>query len=202
MRIRGDSKLNAHAESILKLRREKKTIAQIRQALKKRGLDVGYTTLRDWIQRHREKVGPPVEEGPKGTQHESARSLGLLEATSEEEQFDRMMRSLRIMWLPGHGWTERKVESSLGAEGLGVPLNRDGGPDYAAYAKRLGRKRLKSLGDMDYVLLAMWTKIVREELKTQVTNFPEARRRSRRVVGIAAEIRDEMFAAVGLSRGI
>jgi len=202
VRIRGDSKLNAQAETVLKLRQEKKTIAQIRQVLKKGGLNVGYTTLRDWIHRNCGKVGLTAEEGPKGTPHESPRSLGLLEATSGEEKFDRMMRSLRILWLPGHGWTERKVESSLGAESLGVPLNRDGGPDFAAYAKRLGRKRLKSFGDMDYVLLALWTKIVREELKTPVTNFPEARRRSRRVVGVAAEIRDEMFAAVGLSRGI
>lgn len=206
VRIRGDSKLNAQAETVLKLRQEKKTIEQIRQVLKKGGLYVGYTTLRDWIHRNCGKVSAPsdarsIRQVPKDSQRDSLHSLGLLEAACDEERFDRMMRILRILWLPGHDWTERKVENSLGAESLGVPFNRDGGPDFVAYAKRLGRKRLKSLGDMDFVLFAIWTKAVREVFKTPVTNFAEARRRSKTVVEVAREIRDEMFAAVGLSRG-
>jgi len=51
-------------------------------------------------------------------------------------------------------------------------------------------------------VLAMWTRTTRKELQTPVTNFAEARRRSITVVGIAREIRDEMFAAVGLPQGI
>ncbi|MBN8710288.1 MAG: hypothetical protein J0I10_12955 [Verrucomicrobia bacterium] len=205
MRIRGDSKLNAQAETVLKLRQEKKTIEQIRQVLKKDGLDVGYTTLRDWIHRNCGKVSSPsgtlsVQQVPKDSRVGSPHSLGLLEA-SDEEQFNSLMGILRILWLPGYEWTERKIENSLGAGSLGVPLNRDGGPDFAAYAKQLGRKRVKSLGDMDFVLCAMWTKTVREVLQTPVTNFVEARRRSRTVVGVAREIRDEMFVAVGLPRG-
>jgi hypothetical protein len=200
VRIRGDSKLNAQAKTILKLRQEKKTIAQIRQALKKGGLAVGYTTLRDWLHRHREKAGQPsgTRTGPKDSRPELRRSLGLLEAASDEERFIGVMGALRILWLPGHDWTERKVENSLGAGSLDIPFNRDGGPDFAAYAKRLGRKRLRSLGDMDFVLLAMWTRTIREEFQTPVTNFAEARRRSITVLGVAREIRDEMFAAVGL----
>lgn len=201
MRVRGDSKLNAQAKTILKLRQEKKTIAQIRQVLKKGGLDVGYTTLRDWIHRNCGNVSLPfdassVRQVPKDSRVVSPHSLGLLEAASNEERFNSMMGILRILWLPGHDWTERQVESSLGAGSLGIPLNRDGGPNLASYAKKLGRKRLRSLGDMDFVLLAMWT--VRGMLQTPVTNFAEARRRSRTVVGVALEIRDEMFAAVGL----
>lgn len=107
---------------------------------------------------------------------------------SIEERFNSMMGTLRILWLPGHDWTERQVESSLGAGSLGIPLNRDGGPDFASYGKQLGRKRLRTLGDMDFVLLAMWTKTVRGVLQTPVTNFAEARRRSRTVVGVALEI--------------
>ncbi len=204
VRIRGDSKLNGQAETIRKLRQGKKTIEEIRHVLRKGGLNVGYTTLRDWIHRNCGKASsspPSVRQVPKDSQGESLHSLGLLEVVSDEEQFNRMMGILRILWLPRHEWTERKVENSLGVGSLGVPSNRDGGPDFAAYAKRLGRKRLRSLGDMDFVLLAMWTKTVRELLRTPVTNFPEARRRSRTVVGVAGEIRDEMFAAVGLSRG-
>jgi hypothetical protein len=206
VRIRGDSKLNAQAETVLKLRQEKKTIEQIRQVLKKGGLDVGYTTLRDWIHRNCGKVSPPsgapsVRQAPKNFQCESLYSLGLLDAASDEERLNGMMGILRILWLQRYEWTESKVENSLGAGSLGIPFNRDGGPDFAAYAKRLGRKRLRSLGDMDFVLLGMWTKTIREVLRSPVTNFAEARRRSKAVTGVAREIRDEMFAAVGLSRG-
>lgn len=198
VRIRGDSKLNAQAKTILRLRQEKKTIAQIRQALKKSGLAVGYTTLRDWLDSHWEKTDQPLgaQPRPRDFQPEPPRSLGLLEAASDEERFNGMMGILRILWLPGHEWTEGRVENSLGAGSLGIPSNRDGGPDFGAYAKRLGRRRIRSLGDMDFVLLAMWTRTIREELQTPVTNFAEARRRSRTVLGVAREIRDEMFAAV------
>lgn len=200
MRIRGDSKLNAQAKTILKLREEKKTIEQIRLTLKRGGLPVGYTTLRDWLHRHRKKAGQPSgsQPGPKDSQGEPPRSLGLLEVVSDEERFSGMMGTLRILWLQRYEWTESKVENSLGSGSLGIPFNRDGGPDFADYAKRLGRKRLRSLGDMDFVLLAMWTRTIRKEFQTPVTNFAEARRRSKVVVGVAREIRDEMRAAVGL----
>lgn len=200
MRIRGDSKLNAQAKTILRLRQEKMTIAQIRQALNKDGLAVGYTTLRDWLDRHREEGDKPsgAQPRPRYSQPELQRSLGLLEAASDVERSHRVIGALRILWLPGHDWTESSVESSLGAGSLDIPFNRDGGPDFTAYAKRLGRKRLKSLGDMDFVLLAMWTRIIRKELQTPVTNFAEARRRSATVLGVAREIHDEMFASVGL----
>lgn len=196
MRIRGASKLNTHRSSILEMRRNGKTIEEIRKFLEGNGVAAGLATISDWLKRNCENpepAGPPS--GEPDLARRPQRSLGLLDGTSDVDHKSRISKILRIIWLPANEWDERKLELTIGAEGFGIPANRDGEPDFTAYARTLGRKRVRTYGDMDFFLLALWTKKVREVCKTPVPNVAAARRQSKFVLEVAAGIRDEMLAA-------
>lgn len=204
MRVLGASKLNPYGESILRMRGEGKSIAEILQFLKREGVAAAQSTVSDWLLNHpmpkeeQPPIGrPPIEPvAAIRDQH----SFGLFEAGDDQEQFDRVSKLLRVLWLPAWEWDESRIEFSIGEDGFQIPLTRDGEPDFSEYARTLGRKRVRTLGDMDYVLLSMWTRKVRALRRTNATNFRTARVRSRRVLTAAAEIRVEMLDAVSPKR--
>jgi hypothetical protein len=196
MRIFGESKLNRHGDTILQMRRDKRTIAEILRFLRQEGVSAGQSTVSDWLKRRMEE--PPKTEPASGepeVPNQTPRSLGLLAGGDNLEEFGNLLKILRIIWLSNRDWEESHVATSVGPEGYGIPLNRDGEPDFTAFARKIGRKRVKSYGDMDFFLLALWTRKVRETCRTPVSDFMTARRRSKLVLEVAAGIRDEMFSA-------
>lgn len=196
MRIFGESKLNRHGDTILQMRRDKRTIAEILRFLRQEGVSAGQSTVSDWLKRRMEE--PPKTEPASGepeVPNQTPRSLGLLAGGDNLEEFGNLLKILRIFWLSNRDWEESHVATSVGPEGYGIPLNRDGEPDFTAFARKIGRKRVKSYGDMDFFLLALWTRKVRETCRTPVSDFMTARRRSKLVLEVAAGIRDEMFSA-------
>lgn len=62
------------------------------------------------------------------------------------------------------------------------------------------RSARKQAAVMDFVMLALWTRKVREFLRAPATDFAAARVRSNFVLQVAAKIRAEMLAAVRLKR--
>lgn len=196
MRILGESKLNRHRDTILQMRRDKKTIAEILQYLRQEGVSAGQSTVSDWLKRRMEK-DPATEpaSGKPGMSNQTPRSLGLLGGGDNAEEFGNLLRILQILWLPGQEWDEKKIANSIGAKGFGIPHNRDGEPDFTAFARKIGRKRVNTFGDMDFFLLALWTRRVREICGTPVSDSETPRRRSKLVLAVAAGIRDEMLAA-------
>ena len=196
MRIRGQSKLNSHGDAILRMRREGKTIAAILLYLKENGVSAGQSTVSNWLETHPDELTPAgASKEPSVSKMPANISLGLLDGRTDPEQFSRLAGILRILWLPDRDWEEQHVARSVGPEGYGIPLNRDGEPDFMAFARQIGRKRVKTFGDMDFVLLALWTRKVRAACKNPVSDFAVARRRSKIVLDVARGIREEMFAA-------
>lgn len=199
MRIRGKSKLDPYAEKILKLRKRGKTIEEILSALK---INVGYTTLRDWLCRRED--GEASQELSHTVQPSTAKqspvSLGLLDALSDAEQFAVATGGLRIFWYGKPDWSKLALKDAL--EGVGIPSKADGEPDFAGFAKILKRERVKTLGDMDYVVLAFWTREIRSQMPGLVHRIQEGgfvRRQLRPVFLVAKDIRGEMLTAVGLA---
>lgn len=186
--------------------RENRKISEIHRNLIQQGCGVGRTAVGDWLKRKFESGELPaqVESDPplNATTHQRAkRSLGLLDAVVDSAPVDHLVKILRILWLPGFDWDEGRIRSSLGPQGFGLRFHSDGEPDFSAYAREvLGRRRVGSLGDMDFVLLALWTRKVREFLRAPATDFAAARVRSTFVLQVAVKIRAEMFAAVSLKR--
>lgn len=195
MRILGKSKLNPHGDTILQMRRDEKTIAEILLYLRQEGVSTGQSTVSDWLQSHSEQLVSAQSEGKRVQKNPAQCSFGLLNCLSDAEKFSQTAGILRILWLPDHDWDEQKIARSIGAEGFGIPLNRDGEPDFTAFARKLGRRRVRTYGDMDFFLLALWSRKIRELCRTPVSNFADARRRSKLVLEIAQGIREEMLAA-------
>lgn len=81
----------------------------------------------------------------------------------------------------------------FGEDGLNIPRDSDGEPDFRAYARRLGWRRLQSLGDMDFYLLARWTKGLRERI---ARTRDEAAELNLAVLKRALEIRNQMIGAI------
>jgi transposase len=206
VRIRGKSKIDPHSESVLQMWRENRKISEIHKNLRQEGCDVGRSAVGDWIKRKVEsgefsaQVGsdPPL----KATAHQrNKRSLSLLDAVDDSAPVDHLLKILRILWLPSFDWTEGRIRSSLGPKGFDLRFNSDGEPDFSAYAREtLGRRRVESLGDMDFVLFALWTRKIRNLMQTPATDFAAARLRSNCVLEVAVKIRAEMFAAVSRKR--
>jgi len=195
MRILGESKLNRHGDAILHMRRNGNTIAEILQYLMQNGVSAGQSTVSDWLMKNADKLvhaASPIGNAPSINPTRS--SLGLFNGRSDSEEFSQIVGILRILFLPNHDWDEQKIARSIGVDGFGIPMNRDGEPDFTAYARTLRRRRVKSLGDMDFVLLALWTRKVRKTCKKPVSNFAEVRRRAKFILEIASGIRDEMLA--------
>lgn len=197
MRIGGKSKLDVCAEMTSKLRSRGKTIDEIHRALK---VKVDYTTLRDWLARH--EVHPLENQSTTREAQRAKRqsvSLGLLDALSDSDQLARAAKILRILWSDERDWDERKIKNAIGAEGIGIPLNRDGEPDFTHYARKLGRKRVKSLGDLDFVIFALWTRKIRQQMPGLLHGLKDGgfvTRYLRPLFEVALSIRDEMLAAV------
>ncbi len=206
MRIRGKSKLDPYSQAIFTMWRENKTISEIQIELRHQGCGVGRTAVSDWIERKFKSgvLSAQVESDPplKATPHQrDKRSLGLLDAVDDSATVHHLLKVLRILWLPSFDWSEGRIRSSLGPKGFDLRFNSDGEPDFSAYAREvLGRRRVGSLGDMDYVLLALWTRKVREFLRAPATDFAAARVRSNFVLQVAAKIRVEMLGAVSPKR--
>ena len=186
--------------------RENRKISEIHRNLRHLGCGVGRTAVTDWLKRKIEsgelRVQADSDPFLNATTHQrDKRSFGLLDAVDDSATIDHLLKILRILWLPTFRWDEGTIRSSLGPEGFALRLNRDGEPDFSAYAREvLGRRRVGSLGDMDFVLLALWTREIRELLRTPVTEFPSARVRSNFVLQVAAKIRAEMIVAVSPKR--
>jgi len=206
VRIRGKSKIDPHSESVLQMWRENRKISEIHRNLRQQGCGVGRSAVDDWIKSKVEsgELSAQVESDPplKATPHQCDKhSLGLLDAVDDSATVHHLLKVLRILWLPTFDWSEGRIRSSLGPKGFDLRFNSDGEPDFSAYAREvLGRRRVGSLGDMDYVLLALWTRKVREFLRAPATDFAAARVRSSFVLQVAAKIRAEMLGAVSPKR--
>jgi hypothetical protein len=115
-----------------------------------------------------------------------------------EKDFAKWLRLLRILWEPRANWDDL-LHYTIGPSGLCIPLDRHGEPDFRKFAIVLGKTRLRSFGDADFILLALWTRPLRKELQNQVRDLLESRRRSLRVVQAARKIRGDMFDSLGIS---
>jgi hypothetical protein len=117
----------------------------------------------------------------------------LLDESDDEqhlEQAARTRRLLRIILEPELASNPDEVRRIL--RGLDL-LNEFGELDFARQAKRLG-ERLFTYGDMDFVLLAMWSVEFRALLGNQQEHPPTKLRKE--LVKLARNIRAEMFAAL------
>jgi hypothetical protein len=185
--------------------RENRKISEIHRNLRQQGCGVGRSAVDDWIKSKVEsgELSAQVESDPplKATPHQrDKRSLGLLDAV-DSATVHHLLKVLRILWLPTFDWSEGRIRSSLGPKGFDLRFNSDGEPDFSAYAREiLGRRRVESLGDMDFVLFALWTRKIRNLMQTPATGFAAARLRSNCVLEVAVKIRVEMLGAVSPKR--
>jgi hypothetical protein len=125
------------------------------------------------------------------------RSLGLLDPASDEDQQSRVHRVLRILFDPESARDPETVKKTVGPLGLGVPLDNQGEPDFSAYARQLGKRRVLSFGDMDFILLAMWSRKYHEIKNSPQgidTNYGPQRRQ---IISLAKKVRADMYAAAG-----
>ena len=156
------------------------TVAAVRRELRKQGLSASDTAIATWMDWHR----------IRGT---DIRSLGLFDHEREGEGWERSFRWLRILWQPNGG--QNLVNVAFGPDATGLKLI-DGEPDYVGLARNLGRRRLQSFGDMDFILLALWTKEFRQMQRGGIESALGASPCSRRLFDVAGRIRSDMFAAV------
>lgn len=140
-------------------------------------------------------AAPPTKSG--NALPAKPRSLGVLDPVGDEDQQCRVRRALRILFEPESAGEPETVKKSVGPQGLGVPLSDNGDLDFSAYAHQLGKRRVLSFGDMDFVLLAMWTRNFHEITHSQQVNGKHYVRQRRELISLAREVRDDMFAAVG-----
>ena len=80
---------------------------------------------------------------------------------------------------------------------LDIPLAHDYEPDYSAYAKTLGWRRVQTFGDLDYYFLARWAREIRN---LEAKNPKEASELNRRALQKAREIRSQMREAAKPTR--
>ncbi|MBN8708073.1 MAG: hypothetical protein J0I10_01755 [Verrucomicrobia bacterium] len=77
----------------------------------------------------------------------------------------------------------------------GIPLDEHHEPDYLAYARKLGRQRLRTFGDMDFYLLATWLKPWRTHPDFGKISW------QMHVLLVAAQLRTDMLKAVESGAG-
>ncbi len=194
MRIAGQSKLDAHAALLCELWRQGETVAEIRRRLKRAGCQATNTTIGTWLLRRVDcnELEPRVKP-PSKTQKslsDEPKSLGLLDGPDDSEAAVRARTLLRIVFEPELASDADAVRRILRRCHL---LNELGELDFAGFAKRIG-VRSHSFGDMDYIVLAMWTPEFRNLLSTPREHSPSDLRT--RLVALAQIVRAQMSAAL------
>ena len=201
------SKLDPHRSLLLRLWKERVPVADIKRILEKEGCSASPTAITTWFT-WRMQAGelPPDKPGigeastlakPGKALLTEPRSLGLLDPVGDEDQQSRVHRVLRILFDPESARDPETVKKTVGPLGLGVPLDNQGEPDFSAYARQLGKRRVRSFGDMDFALLAMWTRKYHEIKNSPQgfgTNYGPQRRQ---IISLAKKVRADMYAAVG-----
>jgi hypothetical protein len=189
MREKGVSRLDAYRAMIEVHLRNGVSVAEIRRRLQDAGCKITHTALSGWIKGHFEKTTP--SESQLG-------SLGLLDDLPSDGEGDKGRRLflLRILLEPEILQDPEQLSKMLKNVSFVIPV-KYGEPSFTEYARSLGRVRLNALGDMDYILLAMWTKPMREMMtRGKVVDPLEWRRRARRLIEVAFQIREEMRSAI------
>jgi len=202
MRIPKSSKLDTCRSLLFRLWKKGVTVAEIRRMLLKGECKVTDTTLATWFNWKVEAGELPSRKRGAGSASPTPtepRSLGILDPQCDEDRQARMRRILRIILEPEIAGNADEIYRSLGPLGFNLPLDADGEPDFLEYAKRLGKRRVLSIGDMDFVLLAMWSKKFRATLsrpRIPATDSTPAVQR-RELLKLAGKIRGKMLRSVG-----
>ncbi len=157
--------------------------------MKAEGMPGSLDSFRKWFERTFPGNNNKRKSGrPKG---KLIRSLGILEDLDQDNA--NGLTALAIL-VPLNSRMPQNLQTLLfNSAGLDIPLGDNYEPDYLAYAKALGRRRVQSLGDMDYYFLARWTREMRE---SEPKNSTEAFDFNCLVLHKALEIRSQMFEAV------
>lgn len=195
MRPRGVSKLDPYRDLLFELWGREVIEAEIRRILLARGCQVSPTTISTWFNRRVEAGEIPPRKTtmvtPGSVTPEPA-SLGLLEEGREDFREAEIARILRVLFERKGGWTASARRWALGPKGFDMPLTPEAEPDFEAYARFIGWRRLNTFGDMDFILFAFWTR----EFREMDDKLPH--RRIRQLLRIARVIRGRMRDAVGL----
>lgn len=124
-------------------------------------------------------------------------SLGLL-ADGDEEQQSNRSKVLRILIGKDGAWEKNDLANALGENGFNLPLTDGGEPDFCRYAQLLGVRRLRTLGDLDFVLLAMWSREYRQFKFEADSEVVQWRRTIAKLIELARTLRQTMYRAAGL----
>ena len=193
------SKLETYRSTITHWWTEDKSTRSICLALAQMGCTVAYETLRSWINREvrdgrlperaKSRVGRPSR------QTRAPVSLGLLPTGQPDDPSDTMQF---LVW---NLHAAKPLESGLldakvfALQETGIPLDEHHEPDYLAYARKLGRQRLRTFGDMDFYLLATWLKPWRTHPDFGKISW------QMKVLRVAAKLRVVMLKAADLGGG-
>lgn len=191
------SKIEPHREFLMGLWNHDETISCMQRALAKKGCAVAYETLRGWLRREIQAGGFPARKksriGRPTKRAKEAVSLGLL--PNDDGDNDKRDQMQFLLWNLHAGnplATGANNALAFRVQQTGIPLTDEDEPDYVEYAKQLGARRVRTLGDMDYYLLASWLKEWRSHPKYGTSSWQSE------VLLAAARLRAEMLTAVGL----
>jgi len=155
------SNLDPHREYIRDQLAAGTSMNSIRASLAKRGSDVVYQTVRKWCLKNakdlmdadpkRANLGRPKANRPV--------SLGLLPRGPVDENSIRVPKFLGLLMEPD---PFHKDHYDLVCHELGIAEDGKNDPlitkeRLVAWSKRMGKAHVKSLGDLDYCLLAFWS---------------------------------------------
>jgi len=186
MRPLGVSKLDPHRNFIEKLVSKGNKPPAIRRELRRIGCSVSLSHLYNWI--------GGVKLLRQGVCTNSG--LSLLGSSGDYDIDVAKLRILKFLFEPDRAWTTDDLRRILGPGTHDVPFTGEGEPDFAGFAIALGKKRVRSFGDTDFVILALWTREIRTLLQSPIEDSATAWvTRSRQIIRVARKIRDEMHSA-------
>lgn len=181
------------------------TDAEIHRILKLAGCGVGRERVRSWLidETKAGRIPPrtfhvrrgrrPMKEPKQGSPSSKVkRSLDLLEHIDKQDFPARDAALLILTPYSSKPPNSQQARLVLGTYGMDIPEGGDEEPDFAAYAQQIGSRRIQTFGDMDYYLLARWTKDLRQEIPS---TREEAEQLNINVLKRAREIRQTMLNA-------
>jgi len=192
--------LDPHREYIRSQLAAGTSMNMIRDLLVERGPDVVYQNVRKWCLKNakdlleadpkRANLGRPKADRPV--------SLGLLPHGPVDENSIRVPTFFRLLLEPRQ--FHKDNYDTVCAE---LEIDKDGKNDplitmqrLVSWAKRIGKARVKSLGDLDYCLLAYWSE---DFPMLPVGDHRASERWLKKLIFTAAQIRSVVRKAVGLS---